>query len=322
MNKDLAGDMPVLEASQQGVFGIWTAGGLMKPLFEYARATLKTERPLRQTGFDIQFTRGSSQAFNEMLAGLNQGVASADDSRTVRKMIDAMAQPKYEPSKAEREAGRAAVSRIVEKLRSKDMRYLARSFENLAALEEMRIMGAPPRDRVPPEFSLRDIKMGENLIWLANQWYAGKKIIVWAASMHVAHNVDRIDTRMPQLSYKDYRTMGQVVHEKLGTAVYTIGFTAYQGKAANPRTAPRAIDAPQPESLETLFHAAGNPYAFVDFRGLLADHWLRRPLIARPLGYAQMLSDWTGNFDAVIFTDVMFPNTVAGTVPDGVKTKR
>jgi|SRR5215472_221399 len=44
MNKALAGDMPILAAAQHGVFGIWTAGGLLKPPFEYARATLKTWR--------------------------------------------------------------------------------------------------------------------------------------------------------------------------------------------------------------------------------------------------------------------------------------
>lgn len=69
-----------------------------------------------------------------------------------------------------------------------------------------------------------------------------------------------------------------------------------------------------------LLHAAGKPYAFVDFRVLPADHWLRRPILSRPLGYGLMLSNWTGNFDAMFHTEVMFPNTIAGGVPDGVRT--
>ena len=48
---DVPKGMPPLEAAQKGVFGIWTRGGLMTPLFEYVRSTLKTARPLRQTGF-------------------------------------------------------------------------------------------------------------------------------------------------------------------------------------------------------------------------------------------------------------------------------
>lgn len=164
--------------------------------------------------------------------------------------------------------------------------------------------------------------MGENLIWLANEWYKGKKMIVWAASMHVTRGAAAIDTRMPTLNYKEYRTMGQVVHESLGRAAYTITFTAYGGTSANPSVPPQALLPPEVESVETLFHAAGMPYAFVDFRGLPDGHWLRSPMVMRPLGYAQMKSDWTANFDAVLFTDVMFPNTPAGTVPAGVKTKK
>jgi hypothetical protein len=83
---------------------------------------------------------------------------------------------------------------------------------------------------------------------------------------------------------------------------------------------PTTLGTPVAGSLEALFHATGQRYAFLDFRGLPKDHWLRKPLVARPLGYTPMRSDWTGNFDGMFYTDVMFPSTIAGTVPDGVKT--
>ena len=78
--------------------------------------------------------------------------------------------------------------------------------------------------------------------------------------------------------------MGQVVHESLGKRAYTITFTAYGGKSANPRTSPQPLSPPEAESVETLFHAAGMPYALVDFRGLPEGHWLRSPMVMRPLG--------------------------------------
>jgi hypothetical protein len=105
-------------------------------------------------------------------------------------------------------------------------------------------------------------------------------------------------------------------------ALYTVGFTAYQGTVGNPRMTPWTLQPPAADSPENPFHAAGKPYAFVDSRGLPADHWLRKPLTARPFGYAQMRSNWTSNFDGMVFTDLMFPNSVAGTVPDGVNTKK
>jgi erythromycin esterase len=330
MNQAIDSDMPALEAAQKGVFGIWTRGGLMTPLFEYARSTLKTARPLRQTGFDIQFSGSNQQGFAKVLDDLGDGIASDADKQTVRDTVRAMARtPGYKPSKEEEMAAQAAATRIAEALRksagsARDPRraqFLAKSFEDFGALVHLRTQTLPSQG-IRADFSFRDIKMGENLIWLANDWYKGKKIIVWAASMHVTRNAAAIDTRMDTLNYKDYRTMGQVVHESLGKAAYTITFTAYRGKSANPSTSQRPLMPPAAESVETLFHAAGMPYALVDFRGLPEGHWLRTPMIMRPLGYAQMKSDWTTNFDAVLFTDVMFPNTPAGTVPAGVKTKK
>src|SRR5262245_16573058 len=63
MNQAIDSDMPPLEAAQKGVFGIWTRGGLMTPLFEYARSTLKTARPLRQTASTCSFPAATSKGF-------------------------------------------------------------------------------------------------------------------------------------------------------------------------------------------------------------------------------------------------------------------
>jgi hypothetical protein len=41
--------------------------------------------------------------------------------------------------------------------------------------------------------------------------------------------------------------------------------------------------APVEGDLESLLHAAGKPYFFVDFRSLPQDHWLRQPLAPRSI---------------------------------------
>jgi len=330
LNRTLASDLPPREAAQQGIYGHWSRSGLLVPLFEYARSTLKTSRPLRQTGFDMQFwysgAGGSLESYPKRLFGLfdrlDPGLASPADRKTVADLRAALRDAgTYKPTKEDREKNRAAIERLTAALRNKaasvkdarEVRFFLKTLENLSALEELRATSNYDRDR----------KMGENLVWLANEWYAGRKIIVWAASLHVARNYGSIARLTPELSYDDFVTMGQVVHEQLGKAVYTVGFTAYRGLVANPMmTVLRRLEPPAADSLETLFHATGRPYAFVDFRGLPNDHWLRKPIISRPFGYSQRLSDWTGNLDAMFFTDVMFPNTTAGNVPDGVITKK
>lgn len=330
MNRALASDLPLREAAQQGVYGHWSRSGLLAPLFEYARSTLKTGRPLRQTGFDMQFwwsgAGGSAGSYPnrlfELFDRLDPGLASSADRKTIAALRAALRDAgTYKPTKEDREKNRAAIERLTSALRDKaasvedaaEIRFFLKTLEDLAALEEL---------RATSNYEFRDRKMAENLVWLANDWYAGRKIIVWGASVHLARNTATIDRLKEGARYDQFVNMGEVVHQQLGKEVYTVGFTAYRIWAANPMmTALRRLDPPAADSLETLLHATGRPYAFVDFRGLPKGHWLRNPILSRPFGYAQMRSDWTGNLDGLFFTDVMFPNTTTGFVPSGVRTK-
>jgi len=331
MNRALASDLPPAQAAQQSIYGHWSRSGLLAPLFEYARSTLKTSRPLRQTGFDMQFwwsgAGGSVESYPtrlfELFDRLDPQLASPADRKTVTDLRAALRNAGvYKPTNEDRETNRAAIERLTAALRNKaasvkdvrEVRFFLKTLEDLSALEEL---------RGTRTYDFRDRKMGENLVWLANQWYPGRKIIVWAANIHMARHLESIsDTRTPKPSNSNFVSMGQVLHEQLGKAVYTVGFTAYRGRVANPMmTAERSFDAPSSDSLETLLHATGRPYAFVDFRELPNGHWLRKPIISRPFGYGERLGNWTDNFDAMFFTDVMFPNTTAGIVPAGVITR-
>lgn len=195
----------------------------------YTRSTLKTSRPLRHTGFDIQGAHlGYVKRLLEIIDALDPKVS--DDRDTIAKLLTAMAGG-YQLSNEEREKGQAALNRVLKGLRSgapaaknsHELMFASKSIENLLALEELRSKGAS-------DPGYRDRKMGENLVWLANEFYSGRKIIVWAASMHVARNVETI-SRKGNFSYRGLMSMGDGVHQQLGTAVYTIAFTAYRGQA-------------------------------------------------------------------------------------------
>ena len=70
-------------------------------------------RPLRQTGFDIQFSGSNKQAFAAVLDELDDGIASAADKQIVRDTLQAMVQPPaYKPSKELERDLQAAVARI------------------------------------------------------------------------------------------------------------------------------------------------------------------------------------------------------------------
>ena len=153
--------------------------------------------------------------------------------------------------------------------------------------------------------------MADNLLWLANEWYQGKKLIVWAASFHTMREPQGIDTNSDSFDYHGTVSMGQAFHAKGGQDLYSIAFTSYEGTQG---ILWRSFDVPpsEPGSLDWLCHDAGHPYLFIDFRALPNEHWLRAPVVARALGYSYMRANWPRHFDAMIYIERMFPSTSEG----------
>ncbi|HYZ84469.1 MAG TPA: erythromycin esterase family protein, partial [Bryobacteraceae bacterium] len=229
------------------------------------------------------------------------------------------------PTPDERRERQDAIARVKGRLRvtsaaagnPRTILLLEKALDNLSSLQELSLLD---QEADPPVWKLyRDKKMGENLLWLLNRYYRGQKIIVLVGGGHAAHDIGALYAQAEKSSFTDYRTMGDIVHEHLGRDVYTIQFAAYEGQFGNPFQRPRPLAPARVGSLEDLWHRTGRRYAFLDVRSLLADHWLRRPVFARPFAYTEQEATWGDHFDAFLYTDVMFPSSRAGSVPEGVK---
>jgi erythromycin esterase len=312
------------EVAQRGIFPIWSAGKHIEPAFEYLKATQATESPIAFCGFDCQFSAVPveqatafvfdffdrldpkllpneqrtkiSTLIQRLRDGAGQGSAlqSVDEIERLLKVLD-------EQSSA---AFRAHGPRETE--------FMRRILKNLITLSTMQ---QELGKTAPEATNRRDAAMAENLVWLANDYYAGRKIIVWAASFHLMHDAPGIiPVDNKSLNYKTTVPMGHIVKQKLGPAVYTIAFTAFSGKAGNPFHGSHALTPAAKDSLEDRLHAAGFDHALVDLRSLPDSEggaWLKDELVARPLGYAPTRAKWPNHFDAIFFCDVMFPNTPA-----------
>jgi len=313
---------------RKGIFPIWHSREVVK-VFEYARKTRDTYRPLTLVGFDPQFSSASAEGF---AADVRTRVAKAfpafiDD--TQEKALDALATRHGDDlGEDERKAGRDEASRLVDFLSEKRADFdkalgarvtgwLEKSLRGALVFDELtkdpgakQAMGPVLTKEMRALLNLRDRTMGENLVWLADEQWKGRKIIVWAATYHAIHGAPTIEG--VAADYSGTVTMGQVAHEKLGKRLYTIGFTAHHGMVGNPNMEPWKLQAPEAGSLEAFCHDAGLKNAFLDFRGLPEDHWLRHELGARPLGYGSMKADWTRVMDGIVFTDEMYPSTPLG----------
>ena len=335
MNQELEFDHPIASKS------IWGEVGLMKPIYQYTRTTLKTDRPLRHTGFDFVFGYPRAKGIDhyrerlfEFLEAEGSELASPSDLQTISKFFLTVQRGEYIPSEDERVKLQAAVGRVQDNLFEKantvqnpqEFKYFAKTLENLSAYEQHLILSESMDSPFPRNIFFRGRKMGENLIWLANEWYSGKKIIVWAANRHIARNVSSIEILRPDdysVIFKlppEYKEMGDFLYSELGEFVYSIGFITYQGTRGRLDESPSNIET-VPGSIESLWHHTGQPYSFLDFRSIESEHWIRKPTIAHVDGVSER-TNWTNVFDGLFYIDTMFPNTEIGEVPEAVRTKR
>jgi erythromycin esterase len=322
-------DTDVIAAASKGVFGIWTRSAQVRPVFEYIRATHSTERPLEVAGMDCQFSTGRTEAW---LGAMHALIKPLGDDHPAARILESV-----EPR---------AKSLMMPESTAGDLDAAAQGFENLtevltAARETLvkahgeaetafmlRTLGdAAACARMQAEFkrdpeggkggATRDTRMGENLVWLLRERYAGKKLIVWAATMHAVHDAPSITNPDIPGFYDGTVTAGSVARRALGRQMYTIGFDAHEGSAGRWFGGSGPLPVSPPGSIGALLARLDAPFLFVDLRGLPEDHPFREKRPCRVLGYAPMEAVWPDQMDGLFYTRVMFPSTARGMAPEG-----
>jgi erythromycin esterase len=327
------------EAVPSGVFGIWTASEQFQPVIEYLGNVAKSDRPLELAGFDCQFTDSASRThlntdIAKVLDALGPQAITAETRAAFFEALTAMKQRQPAlPSVLEMVAKSLKIAKANTEALDKEQKALAALGQALVAAQPSGAISAADlafwrqyieslqaeslkqwyMQTVPKQGgNARDAQMAKNLVWLAREAYPKRKIIVWAASFHLARNATSIQFSNGVTPYRDTPTMGHGVWKELGETTYTLGFVAAEGQFGRFGAAPTNLRPLERGSLEDLFAAAGFDNAILDFRK--ADQsgaWLHEKLPAKFLGYGYMSADWTNVFDGVVFTRTMFPSTLA-----------
>lgn len=143
--------------------------------------------------------------------------------------------------------------------------------------------------------------MVQNLLWLANELYPGRRIIVWARNAHVMRNRSLTESG----GWAPY-AMGDGVRAEFGDQSYAITFVSYEGShhwahAQRPTFTIVPDQHAEPE-FEELMAAAGHRFGLIDFRAAVAEGtWLAQPFFARPIAHSADLSESGRNYDAFLF---------------------
>lgn len=310
-------DTPV-EAAKLGVFGIWTGSKQTSELWRYISDTVVTRRPLELAGFDCQFTGLGSKRhllndLKTVLATdeLNTDKADADYFlQQLGKLIDGT-RPDGEIERFEVISAEfiAKLSDEVKLSTPENASFWRQQIKSMTALARYRWQ---TRKKKTNEFGInqRDLQMAKNLIWLSEEKYPDRKIIVWAANFHISRNLKEIEVPDESVDYNSITPMGHHLYRRLADRTYTIGFTAYQGQAGAYFRQPFEIPTAPRGTLEDLCVRAGMVNGLIPLIDPTSgDPWLPKKIPARPFGYAWMQSDWSGQFDAMIINKTMKPST-------------
>jgi erythromycin esterase len=315
VNRAMTTSMPTALAASVGVFRIWTRSAEVQPVLDYVRSTRESRKPIETAGFDCQvssqnmprhFFDSLSQSFAKAgVAVPSQGVLSPEDVPT---LSDIVRSPKR---MAPIVAATRAMAEAIETNRAKfDAAHGTREVDfQLRALRNWdffyRSMIEARAGNQVVSSTIRDTAMADNLAYLANDHYKGRKVIVWAANYHTSRALNQI--QMPG-ERSQATTMGQRLAEIIPRGTYSIAFTSHEGRSGAYFEKPRRLlPARHANSFEEIAASVGSPYLFVDLRG--GPAWLQRPFASRALGATTIMGRWDRNFDALFFIREMEPST-------------
>jgi erythromycin esterase len=329
----LRGDGDPVEAAQRGIFKIWSASAECRPLFAWAQASHSGSRPLTMAGFDMQITAPGTldyfgaelRAFIGTLDPMTQREAAPLAENVLNhfgrlfRYTDALATKAVELGDKTAHAALRPVAADLDRLEEAAdalkrllggrAGFMSRALASLTGYGANLLEAEDPARYALSMENRRDRINADNLKWLIDTAYAGRKIIVWAHNAHVmnAGYGPGFDSVSLEPLTKGMKTTAVWLTGWYGATLYKIGFTAFQGSDGLVGSPPTPFPPAPVGSLEERLHRLGAPEVFLPLPA--ASVSMRIPkykveTVAKP----------ATAFDAIYFIDTMKPATL---IPPG-----
>ncbi len=199
-------------------------------LFKYIKETSTSDKPLIYTGYDTQFS--SNYFITKMvrlLAPINKTMSDSFSSRMysfqksfqAARNNDSLGYIKHRDIYSKNATD---VSALIQEKKDSLLQSKALSKEEYLVIQRtlemyVRSTNVPYADRFM-SYQLRDELMAENLVWLLEEVYPDKTIIVWAHNSHVEKKAaEGYNSKM----------MGHYLKEHYKTDYYSVGLFTYEG---------------------------------------------------------------------------------------------
>ena len=302
-----------IDAMHGSIYGVWHTYEVL-PLFEYIKETQNTDNPLILAGIDMKSSGNAYKKRPEFLRSvisrINSSYASqvyeldknlTDNINTVYWMNYIRANP--DSLKAEYEKLITFFDNNIDDLitlfpENPKIPLIAQRIACCILLEiehaQEGCNGVYPRDP----------SMADNLDFLIDEIYPGKKIIIWAHNSHIRHDNEKVQNS------HGYNTMGTWIKERHSSELYTIGFYMYRGQTAlNSRTLCN-VGPPIPNSIEAIFYRARKKYLFVNLENFERDEgngWMFSNIGAYAWGVRLESLIPNEQYNGIFFIDTVHP---------------
>ncbi len=318
VNDELGSATPIETVTGLGLFPLWARSAQCQGSFEYARKCAGSKTPLEIAGFDIQPSGTASKSYPDFVEEvLGEGAIDEETSDAFAALNTAVRSPNKDASPKDDEVARVstaftkavAVARAAKKVDPRTLDFVERTLSNWQKQFALRSMLLA--NDMEKASDLRDEAMGSNLVWLANEYFKGRKLIVWAASRHLGRALSKAAPPEKPDFYANMVSMGDVVRRGLGDDAYTLVFTAHHGKYSIAGQTATEIPAAPAGSFEDLCHRTEARFLFVDLRSRRGDTsaFPAARMSARPFGFMNCDGDWPAIVDGFFFIDEMAPST-------------
>ena len=283
------------------IFSVWHTAETL-PLFEYVAAERAAGRTFDIAGIDVQ---ASGFVARDVSARLVR-YAAIVDADLARRIEEAEKKLTRTAAKENPDAMRKAYAELAEGLERKAQTLRAANPANPLELDlviqearsRLHFVDELANFGVVESYTSRDLGMADNLDFLADRMFRGRKIVVWAHNYHVA-KVPENPERGPN--------MGSWVAKRRGAEVYTIGFYMGHGLAAQNDRTLYDILPPPANSLDAILANAGWKVSFVDLSAAKPPAWAREPVVARAWGTLPSKIVPAASYDGLVYVDTVTP---------------
>ncbi len=306
-----------LQTMKDAIFGVWWTKETL-PLFEYAKTTQATEKPLVLAGFDIQqqgaFTNGNwlqnpqlAQQFSDAEKQLAEWSSSKDVKGYQKEktaIINVYKQVKAQVQTKEKELQKAypnelQIVKLMERTLADRIR-LADEYVELTIQSNIE-MEQNKYESFLTTMEWRDQAMMENLLWLAEEVYPTEKFIVWAHNDHIRKaQSDVMGSPYP------VKLMGERLPDIYKKYSYVLGLYMTSGETANNMGETMPVLPPIKGSIEDIVSSANKPYTFIDLRNRQNERgnsWMFEPRLSYSWGVIQESLVPRDQYDGILLID-------------------